>query len=105
MSRYISILLALVLFVFAQASTAEPLDINTATAEQFETLVGIGKTKAQAIVADREKNGRFKSVDDLARVSGIGPATLEKNRDNLMVSPEGAASDSTGQPAPPANAE
>ncbi|MGH8556705.1 MAG: ComEA family DNA-binding protein [Methylococcales bacterium] len=104
MPRYISILLALVLFVFAQASRAEPLDINTATAEQFETLVGIGKTKAQAIVSDREKNGSFKSVDDLARVSGIGPATIEKNRSNMIASPEGAAATSTDKPISPAEA-
>ncbi|SMF94812.1 competence protein ComEA [Methylomagnum ishizawai] len=66
--------------------SAEVLDINTATAGQFDdTLVGVGKAKAQAIVEDREKNGPFKSVDDLERVKGIGPATIAKNRDKITV--------------------
>jgi competence protein ComEA len=66
---------------------AEPLDINKATAEEIdEVMIGVGKVKAEAIVQDREKNGPFKSLEDLdERVKGIGPATIAKNRDKLTV--------------------
>lgn len=53
-----------------------PLDINTATAAELETLPGVGPSTAAAIVDDRERNGPFASVDDLERVRGIGPAKL-----------------------------
>lgn len=63
---------------------AEPLDVNTATAEQLAASIhGVGKAKAEAIVKDRDEHGPFKSVDDLARVKGIGKATIEKNKDKL----------------------
>ena len=48
------------------------VNINTATAEEFETLKGIGAATAEKIVADREANGPFRTVEDLKRVSGIG---------------------------------
>ena len=53
-----------------------PVDLNTATAEQLETLDGIGPVLAADIVQWRTDNGRFSSVDDLLDVSGIGEATL-----------------------------
>jgi competence protein ComEA len=56
------------------------IDINTATQEQLALLTGVGPAKAAAIVEYRENNGPFASVDDLAKVSGIGLATVEKNR-------------------------
>lgn len=74
-------ILILIFLTFSSTLLAEALDINSATAEQLDqALVGVGKVKAEAIVKDREKNGPFKSIDDLLRVKGIGPATLEKNR-------------------------
>ena len=84
MRKIIHTFLALILLVFVPVLVAEPLDINSATAEQLdETLTGVGKVKAQAIVKDREKNGNFKSVDDLVRVKGIGSATIAKNRSKI----------------------
>ena len=56
------------------------IDINTASAERLALLSGIGAVKAAAIVTYREQNGAFESVEDLTKVSGIGPATIEKNR-------------------------
>lgn len=69
----------------AQPAPAEELlDINSATAEQFaKVMTGVGKAKAEAIVKDRDANGKFASVDDLDRVKGIGKATIEKNRAKL----------------------
>ncbi len=62
------------------------VNLNTADVATLESeLVGIGQTKAQAIVDHRNANGPFASVDELLEVKGIGPATLEKNRDRLSV--------------------
>ncbi len=58
------------------APSASAIDINTASASELEALPGIGPSKAGAIVADREANGPFASCDDLARVKGIGSATV-----------------------------
>jgi len=52
------------------------LNVNTATAAELQMLPGIGPTKAQAIVDDRTNNGPFAQCSDLARVAGIGPATV-----------------------------
>ncbi|MFM5648292.1 ComEA family DNA-binding protein [Aeromonas veronii] len=74
-----------------QTTTAEvaketgKLNINTATLAELTSLKGIGDKKAQAIVDYREKQGKFTSVDQLADVNGIGPATLEANRDMIIV--------------------
>ena len=59
------------------------VDLNTATAEQLDTLPGIGPVTAAAIVAWRDANGQFTSVDQLGDVDGIGPARLEKLRDHV----------------------
>ncbi|RMD71121.1 MAG: ComEA family DNA-binding protein [Gammaproteobacteria bacterium] len=67
------------------ALAQEAIDINTATAEQLETLPGIGPKKAQAIIDYREKHGPFQSVDDLTKVPGIGQKILEKIRDKITV--------------------
>jgi competence protein ComEA len=61
------------------------VDLNMATAEQLDTLPGIGPVTAAAIVAWRDANGRFTSVDQLGDVDGIGPARLEKLRDLVHV--------------------
>ena len=62
-----------------------PIDINTASAPALEAIPGIGSSKAAAIVADREEQGLFVSVEDLDRVQGIGPATVEKMREFVAV--------------------
>lgn len=62
------------------------VNINTATAAEIQDkLVGIGAKKAQAIVDYREKNGRFLNIEQLTEVSGIGKATLDKNRDRIVI--------------------
>ncbi|CAM4468708.1 ComE operon protein 1 [Mycobacterium basiliense] len=64
---------------------AEILDLNTATIEQLDALPGVGPVTAAAIVAWRQANGRFTSVDQLADVDGIGPARLDKLRPLVRV--------------------
>ncbi|MBD3917905.1 ComEA family DNA-binding protein [Paenibacillus sp. PR3] len=63
------------------------IDINHATAQQLDELPGIGPAKAAAIVADREANGPFRSVDDLDRVKGIGAKMIEKLRASVVALP------------------
>jgi competence protein ComEA len=63
------------------------LDINTATAEQLQLLPGIGPSRAAAIVEDRATKGPFRTVEDLARVSGIGPVTVEGVRPYVRIAP------------------
>jgi competence protein ComEA len=59
------------------ASASGPVDLNRATAAELDVLPGVGPATAAAIVAEREQNGPFLSVDELARVRGIGPAKLD----------------------------
>lgn len=62
-----------------------PIDLNTATAEQLDSLPGVGPATADAIVQDRERHGPFASVADLERVPGIGPAKLAAMSDLVTV--------------------
>jgi len=65
---------------------AETVNINTADKETLMTSIkGVGETRAEAIIAYREQNGSFKSVEELADVRGVGPSIVEKNMDNLSV--------------------
>ena len=62
-----------------------PLNLNTATAEQLESLPGVGPATAAAIIDHRQRIGGFASIDGLLAVSGIGPAKLEQIRDLVAV--------------------
>jgi|GEM_PF-157407 len=64
----------------SEQSTTDLININTATQTELETLPGIGASKAADIIAYREANGNFASIDDLVNVSGIGEATVENLR-------------------------
>lgn len=67
------------------ALNIEKVNINTASAEQLQTLPGIGQTRAEAIVADREANGPYRLPEDITRVSGIGQGILEGILDYITV--------------------
>ncbi len=74
----------LVLSLCVSAFAAQPVDINVANAETLaQAIKGVGLKKAEAIVAYREKNGAFSSVDDLQLVDGIGEKTVNESRDLL----------------------
>jgi competence protein ComEA len=101
MSKFNYLLLATTLSVTSSlAMAAEPVDINSADAATLaENVKGVGETKAEAIVAFREKHGPFKTVEDLALVDGIGEKTVQANRELLTV---GAAKSATPAKASPA---
>jgi len=69
------------------AATTAPamVDINTAGAEELETLPGVGPVTAAAIIQWRTDNGGFAAVEDLLDVSGIGDATLEELKPYVLV--------------------
>ncbi len=70
---------ALVLLV-AQRAASGPLDLNKASVEKLQTLPGVGPETAKAIVKGRP----YRTVDELGKVKGIGPATIERLRDKVM---------------------
>lgn len=61
------------------------VNLNTATQEDLQTLTGIGPSKADAILEYRETVGKFKEVDELKQVTGIGDKTFERLRDSISV--------------------
>jgi competence protein ComEA len=61
------------------------VNLNTATTEELDTLPGVGPATAEAIIAHREANGPFTSVDQLLDVRGIGDAKLADLRDLVTV--------------------
>lgn len=61
------------------------ININTATVKELSSLSGIGKKKAEAIIAYRNNNGNFSDINDLRKVEGIGRKTLEKIKDKIAV--------------------
>ena len=78
----------------------EPVNINTADATALaKALSGVGPAKAKAIVSYRDKNGPFKSVDQLAMVEGITQKLIEKNRADIKL---GADKAGPAAPAPSA---
>jgi len=67
------------------AQLQSSININTADVEVLASLKGIGTKKAEAIVAWREQNGGFTSIEQLLEVKGIGAAILDANRESLRV--------------------
>ncbi|MGA9422621.1 MAG: helix-hairpin-helix domain-containing protein [Rhodanobacteraceae bacterium] len=88
-----AIAFAIACAVTVPATAAGPVDINSSDAKALaEGMQGVGLNKAEAIVAYRNVHGPFKSADDLAKVKGIGPKTIDKNRDSIVVGKSSAES-------------
>lgn len=83
---------------YALAGQAALVNINTADSALLDTLPGIGPSKAAAIVDYRTKNGPFATIEDIQKVSGIGPVTFANMKTQITVD----VSASGGQPSVPA---
>jgi competence protein ComEA len=69
----------------AAAAPSAPVNLNTATQAQIETLPGIGPKVAQRIIEYRQKNGQFKKIEDLMNVKGVGEKSFLKLKPYLTV--------------------
>jgi competence protein ComEA len=106
-------LMLLAVLAMATFNVFAAVNVNTATQEQLESLNGIGPAKAKAIIEYRQKNGSFKTVDELEKVPGIGKGILGKIRNDVTLSGESsvkveakptAKKAESGKPAPAATA-
>jgi len=86
MRNPISTLILAVALAAAAPALAGPVNINTADVKTLaKELDGIGESRAKAIIAYREKNGPFKTADDLKKVQGVGASIVERNRAKIVV--------------------
>lgn len=84
MKSFITLIAATLLSLCAWA--AQPVNVNSANAEEIaEALKGVGMSKAAAIVDYRNANGKFKHVDELVNVKGIGIRTVDINREFILL--------------------
>jgi competence protein ComEA len=67
------------------ATPSTPVNLNTATLEELQTLPGVGPSKAAAIITYREEHNGFKTPDEIQEVPGFGPATFERLKDMITV--------------------
>jgi competence protein ComEA len=76
----------LLLWFLVTSAAAAPVNVNTANAEEIaNALYGVGEHKAEAIVRYRQEHGKFKSVQALKRVRGIGQGILDGNLDDIQI--------------------
>ncbi len=79
-------LAAFAAYLISSATLAAPVNINTASASEIaDALNGIGANKAQAIVDYREAYGEFSRADEIVFVRGIGEATYQQNKGDILV--------------------
>jgi len=91
---YRTVVRALIASLVPVVAWSGPVNVNSADASTLaRELDGIGPAKAQAIVEYRQKNGPYKSPEDLLKVQGIGERVLEQNRGNIRIT-------APAQPAP-----
>lgn len=89
MTHFIKLMAFLLMFCFATAYAAVPVNVNTADAKTLsDNMKGIGLKKANAIIEYRQKHGLFKTAEELAKVKGIGLKLVEQNRQLILVSDE-----------------
>lgn len=64
-------------------NNSDKVNINIASIDELMTLTGVGESKAKSIIAYREENGLFKTIEDIKNVSGIGDALFESIKDSI----------------------
>ena len=98
--KHFSSTLVAMLLMAPLVVSAEPVNINTADATAMaKALNGIGPAKAKAIVSYREKNGPFKTADQLAMVEGISQKLIDRNRSDIRLGADKAADKPAAAPA------
>jgi len=91
--KFLLILLSSTLLA-SVAWAAEPVNVNTASAEEIaESLNGVGLSKAARIVEYRKANGPFTHLDQLVNVKGIGIRTIDKNKEVILLQAAGVQAD------------
>ena len=86
MMTFLRALAGAILLSLSLAATADPVDLNSADADTLASaMVGVGPQKAIEIVRYRDQYGPFASLEELSQVKGIGPRTIEQNRERVMV--------------------
>ncbi len=70
---------------FGSSGSNGKININKASSEELQSLNGIGTVTAAKIVSYREEHGKFKHIEDIKNVSGIGEGTFSKFKDNICV--------------------
>ena len=68
-----------------KSNVSKKISINTATIDGLTSLNGIGKEKAEAIINYRQTNGKFKNINELLNIKGIGESIFEKIKDNITI--------------------
>ncbi len=66
-------------------NVSNKININTASLDELENLNGVGESKARSIIEYRSENGKFKSIDEILNVKGIGSALFEKIKNNITI--------------------
>jgi len=79
------LVMMMMLAISLNLAAADPININSADKQTLMQVKGIGEKRADAIILWREKNGPFKSVDQLTEIDGIGPSLVETNKELLTV--------------------
>lgn len=69
----------------AKAPLTDKVNLNTATAEQLQTLPGIGPVLAKTVIDHRAKNGKFTKIEEILNVKGVGEKMFQKIKDRLVV--------------------
>ena len=77
--------LTMILLLFLATSAFAKVNINTANVDELATLTGIGPAKAEAIVQYRKANGKFKKIEDLTGVKGIGDKIVNKIKPEVTI--------------------
>jgi competence protein ComEA len=77
--------LTIFLVLFMATAAFAKVNINTADATELATLPGIGPAKAEAIIKFRETHGKFKSMEDLMQVQGLGEKTVKKLKEEITL--------------------
>jgi competence protein ComEA len=83
----VAALISVILIIQPGYAVEAQVNINHASLEELASLKYVGETIAKRIIEYRKKKGGFNSLEDLLNVKGIGPKTLEANKDRIVITP------------------